>query len=139
MYVRCVWQREAVTLHVHTQPCTGMTWTPAVPLNASQTTPNASAPWGVEPKIAQLAGSGRVVISTGRPGIFVWASAENFTGDDSDSGWTQFNLAEHHNAMYRAWALTLSDCLVETVSVSGLVSLGFDLLNGAHTVHYFCS
>eukprot|EP00041_Stephanoeca_diplocostata_P012298 m.206241 g.206241 ORF g.206241 m.206241 type:complete len:414 (+) comp18895_c0_seq2:210-1451(+) len=104
----------------------GLSWTNAVPLNASTAAPNATAPWGVEPKIVQLAGSGRVVISTGRPGIFLWASGVHFTGDDSVGGWTGFNLAAHHNARYSNTALHYHDVIPstkETTSYTGLVTI----------------
>ena len=42
------------------------------------------------PQILKLP-NGLLVISSGRPGLYVWVA------DDPPTRWTSFNLAEHHN------------------------------------------
>jgi len=61
----------------------GRTWSRPRPL------PGA---WSVEPQLVCL-GNGALVLSGGRPGLFVWVCAE---GDGSS--WERLNLGEHHNA-----------------------------------------
>jgi len=66
----------------HIAPVAAAPPTPALP----------TTPYGVEPKILKLHESGKLVLSTGRPGLFVWVA-----NDPPVDGWTPFNVAEHHN------------------------------------------
>ena len=83
--------------------------------------PLPSIPWGVEPKIVKLPISGRLVISTGRPGLFVWVA-----NDPPEDGWTPFNLAAHHNAALNdsKWHFgSIVPPTSETTSYTGMVAV----------------
>lgn len=74
--------------------CAGKPWPPPPPTPPSPPSPKTpTAPFGVEPKLAKLPLSGKLVLSTGRPGLWVWVA------DDPPTEWVPFNLAAHHNAV----------------------------------------
>lgn len=65
----------------------GHTWTDAVQMPTQ---------WSVRPLLTVLPDSGLVVLTGGRPGINLWASA------DGGEEWTRFNIAEKHNEGIKA-------------------------------------
>jgi hypothetical protein len=52
-------------------------------------------PIGVEPKLRVLNKSGRLVLSTGRPGIFLYVA------NDPPTTWSRFNIAAAHNQLVK--------------------------------------
>ena len=60
----------------------GKTWSPIDRLPA----------WGVLPDVKRLS-NGALVISTGRPGLFIW-----FSTDPRGEHWQPFDIMAHHNA-----------------------------------------
>ena len=65
----------------------GHTWTDAVQMPTQ---------WSVRPLLTVLPDSGLVVLTGGRPGINLWASA------DGGEEWARFNIAEKHNEGIKA-------------------------------------
>lgn len=60
----------------------GRSWTPAEPI----------PPYSVEPSMLRIA-NGTIVLSTGRPGIRLWLSA-----DPRGESWQDVDIVDHHNA-----------------------------------------
>ena len=77
--------------------------------------PLPKVPFGVEPKITRLP-NGKLVISTGRPGLVVWVA------DDPPTKWTPFNVTQHHNAAYPNATLHYK-WPIETTAYTGMVAV----------------
>ena len=128
--IYCVWRSEGTgkPLCSSTSTDEGVTWTAAEPLRGrtavprsrgSLSPPEPTVPYGVEPKLVKLS-NGKLVLSTGRPGVFVWAAE-----DPPTNGWTPFNVAVHHNAAYPNASFHYASPVPttqETTSYTGLVS-----------------
>jgi hypothetical protein len=82
----------------------------------------------VEPQLVRLE-NGVLVLSGGRPGLFVWICA-----DGKGKKWDRFNLAEHHNRHVQDDALRYTDdfCAArgtdppESTSYTGMLAIGPD-------------
>ena len=103
-----------------------------------------ATPTGVEPKIERLP-NGLLVISAGRPGLYMWVAEDPTTGSGSftatgagantaGSGaafaqpleWTGFNVAAHHNAAFGDTSLHFSSDTPggdETTSYTGIAEV----------------
>ena len=74
--------------------------------------------------------NGLLVISAGRPGVFVWVA------HDPPTEWTGFNITEHHNRAYPNRSLHYS-WPIHTSSYTGMVAVpdqnevivSYDMLN----------
>uniref|UniRef100_A0A7S0P3D7 Sialidase domain-containing protein n=1 Tax=Calcidiscus leptoporus TaxID=127549 RepID=A0A7S0P3D7_9EUKA len=87
-----IWRVEACApYHKSYSADNGTTWTAPVAL------PFGSA----RPKLLRLP-DGRVVVSGGRPGLFLWI------GDSDAEVWTAVNVASIHNGLVAAWRLPAS-------------------------------
>lgn len=88
----------------------GRTWTASEPVAGA---------WSVEPQLVRL-GNGLLVLSGGRPGLFVWVCT-----DGEGTAWQAVNLAEHHNTFVTEPAVQYT-AAVETTSYTGMVAVGPD-------------
>ena len=108
----------------------GRSWSHPEPLSGPD------PPSGVEPKLLRL--NGLVVLTAGRPGIYLWVSADPQAGR-----WTRWSLIANHNAKYGDATMhyASNDAGVAeaggTTSYTGLVPLSasevlvsYDWLNG---------
>lgn len=97
--------------------------------------PVPTVPSGVEPKIVRL-GNGLLVVSSGRPGIYIWIAqdptAKWMHGSNVEDPhtitmqWHGFNIAAAHNLLYHDTDLHFSSVTPsqdETTSYTGLVSI----------------
>ena len=82
----------------------GLTWSPASPLNGPPVDNDrwgepggkiTAGPFGVEPKL-QMMDSGVVVLSTGRPRMYLWALAPG--ADPLTAVWQPIDQGKIHNA-----------------------------------------
>ncbi len=70
----------------------GRVWSKPAAMEAQVS--GSSRPWGVKPTLLQIP-SGPLLLTTGRPGLFLWVSFDN------GSSWTANNIAAAHNAALR--------------------------------------
>ena len=101
-----IWRNDPgynVTLMAQTSDNDGQTWTLAAPMHGKITDGDfedvVDAPFGVEPKL-QMMGSGVLVLSTGRPRMYVWALAAG--ADPLTATWQSYDLGKLHNAAIAA-------------------------------------
>ena len=86
----------------------GLTWSVATPLNGPPVDDDrwgepggkiTAGPFGVEPKLAMQENSGVLVLSTGRPRIYLWALPAG--SDPLKDSWQPFDLGAIHNSSIR--------------------------------------
>lgn len=63
------------------------------------------------PQLCKLQ-NGALLLSTGRPGLFLWCSA-----DPRGEQWQSIDLMAHHNAMVEGWSMTPSQTTAYTALV----------------------
>ena len=140
--IMCVWRSDgtAKTLCESRTSDNGRTWTPAQPLSGSSEEQRGdgtipSAPIGVEPKLERL-NNGLLVVSAGRPGLYLWAAVDPTAPGSSGVTrtasataaltWQGFNIAAHHNAAVADPSLRYSSdtpSSSETTSYTGMVQI----------------
>ena len=69
--IYCVWRSSGGPLCASQSRDDGKSWSSATPFDAA-----SGEPFGVEPKMVLLEPSGILVISAGRPGVYLWASED---------------------------------------------------------------
>ena len=80
----CIFRSDARQYYyAATSDSDGRTWTEPTPLGS----------WSVKPRLRVMRQTGIVVLTGGRPGINLWASA------DEGVSWERFNLAKVHNGL----------------------------------------
>jgi hypothetical protein len=97
----------------------GATWTQPEPMTGVR---------AVEPQLVRL-GSGVILLSGGRPGLFVWACT-----DGEGRKWERVSLGEHHNKHVQDGALRYSEAFCEgkgggpalSTSYTGMAAVGPD-------------
>ncbi len=89
--------REALYATRSSAASAGRIWSKPAAMGAqvSGCQPSSSSPWGVKPTLLQIP-SGPLLLTTGRPGLFLWASYDN------GCSWSANNIAAAHNAVLGA-------------------------------------
>jgi len=97
---------------------------------------NPRTPHHVEPKLALVGSPGVVVLSGGRPGVFLWSALEaDLQRSVLGTAWAQANVLEAHNRMLEDGSLHYADCVAsagncsagvgpQTTSYTGLTTVG---------------
>ena len=97
-----VWRNDPgynITLMAQVSPDDGQTWSLAAPMHGKIKDGDfedvVDAPFGVEPKL-QMMTSGVIVLSTGRPRMYLWSLAPG--ADPLTAMWQPFDQGKIHNA-----------------------------------------
>jgi hypothetical protein len=99
----------------------GMTWAKTDRLPA----------WSVQPRIKRLS-NGVLVLSTGRPGLFLW-----FSTDPRGRDWQQFDVMAHHNSTTeKAHHITAGNHGLEATAQEESLNRAFDFDEPQQTTSY---